>query len=55
MKRIRHWLIREGLLNPSSLKETRDIFKFPVKVKENKKTKSMWMKYHVQRIDNLYP
>lgn len=32
-KRIRIWAIKQGFIAPSSLKETREIFPFPDKVK----------------------
>lgn len=29
-RRVRHWAIRQGLIDPKDLKEIREVFKFPV-------------------------
>ena len=50
MKNIRKWLIKEGALKPKSLKETRELFKFPVQLNEQKKIKPVWMTIHLERI-----
>ena len=50
MKRIRQWLIKEGLFNPSSLKEAREIFKFPFKPIKQKKQRPIWMIKHLEKI-----
>lgn len=34
--KIRHFFIREGLLNPKSIKEAQAVFNFPPKLKEHK-------------------
>lgn len=50
MKAFRKWLIKEGFINPSSLKETRELFSFPVKINKSNKQRLIWMQNHLERV-----
>lgn len=49
MKRLRQWFIKEGLIKPSNVKETRELFSFPVKLVVQKKN-PIWMNRHLERV-----
>jgi hypothetical protein len=46
-KKIRYFFIKQGLLKPKSLKESREIFTFPVDTKEIK-SNPIWMSQHIE-------
>jgi hypothetical protein len=50
MKKIRQWLVKEGMLKPRSLKETKELFNFPVHLSKQKNIKPIWMIRHLERI-----
>lgn len=50
MKKFRNWLIREGFMNPSSLKEARELFSFPVKLNKQKKQRPIWTIKHLEKM-----
>lgn len=53
MKKLRHYLIRNGFIKPTSLAETREIFPFPYDV-QPRKTEPIWMGRHMEKLTGKY-
>lgn len=50
-KRIRVWAIRQGLINPKNLKESQEVFKFPVhKDLGNDKGPKLFWQLNIQKL-----
>jgi len=52
-KRIRHFLIRSGLIKPKNLAEIREVFTFPTDIPDRKRD-PIWVGRHMERMGNRY-
>lgn len=50
---MRMWLIKNGLVKPKDLKETREVFTFPYVADQNPKpTKPLWVERHLIKMQH---